>query len=130
MCQADLNEDVGAVRDLQNQIDNAPNLIHMHRLLGSMVEISNRRDVDALLEGIFLGVNDDGRKVIRLNTLRLLAFPDRCLSVTQLVKEIRNIAGVTNADIGALLAKVKIHLHLNDKEDDGSPIVELFKRYN
>jgi hypothetical protein len=131
ICQADLDEDVNAVRTFQNQIDNAPNLIQTHRLLGSMVEISDHRDVDALLEGIFLSVqNEDGRKVIKLNTLRLLAFPDRCLSVTQLVREIRSINGVTNADIGTLLVRIKTRLNLDDDEDDGSPIVELSKRYN
>jgi hypothetical protein len=128
VCQADLDEDVDTVRTLQNQIDNAVHLIQTYNILRAMVAISGPGDVDALLMGIFPGVqNDDDIRAIRLNTLRLLAFHNRASTVTRLVEEIEDIEGVRKNDIGILLTNIRARLGLADDSD--SPIVELYKRY-
>ncbi|MDR0580504.1 MAG: hypothetical protein LBG04_00080 [Holosporaceae bacterium] len=126
MCQADPIEEV---RGLQNKIDNGVHRVEIQKLLTEMISVaSSASETEPFLENIFSGIQDnDDKKAIKLNTLLLLAFPDRCLGVTQLVKEIKDIKNVNRVDIGRLLFRIMEYLELNDDSD--SPIVELYKRY-
>jgi hypothetical protein len=134
MCQADL---VNEIKDLQNQLKGGVNRIQKRRLLQEMEKKASDalRDKDKLITH-FVGdilskvednEEDENKKIIILNTLLLLAFPEDCLGVTKLVEEMKDIKGVSNIDIGKLLTKIKEHLGLSG---DYSPIVIMCKRYN
>jgi hypothetical protein len=105
-----------------------------------MVDIVSFRESEELvasfLEGIFSGIlgvdgREDDERAIKLNILLILASPDKYLSVTQLVKEIKNIDGVTVADLGILLNKIRENLESSSElpKNSYSPIVELCEQY-
>jgi hypothetical protein len=137
MCSGNPVDDV---RELQDQIDDGVNRVKTLELLGQMVDKASSSESEELvasfLEGIFLGIlgvdgREDDEKAIKLNILLILASPDKYLSVTQLVKEIKNIDGVTVADLGILLNKIRENLESNSElpKNSYSPIVELCEQY-
>jgi hypothetical protein len=137
VCQANPIDDV---RELQDEIDDGVNRVETQRLLTRMIDVVSSSESEELvasfLEGVFskiLGVSgrENDEKAIKLNTLLILAFPDRYLSVTQLVKEIKNIEGVTVADLRILLNRIKKNLESNTElpPKSYSPIIELCEQY-
>ncbi|MDR1366681.1 MAG: hypothetical protein LBJ13_02105 [Puniceicoccales bacterium] len=130
ICQADPVEEI---RDLQNKLKSGVSRIQKRKLLQEMEdrafnwhgEING--SIKSVVDNIFSRTqSQDDRKIIILNTLLLLAFPEDCLGVTKLIEEIKDIKGVRNTDIGNLLNGIKEHLRLSE---DFSPIVIFSKRY-
>jgi hypothetical protein len=127
MCQASLGDQV---RGLQDQIDNGVNVIIMTDLLSKMVGIVQKNGAvvkTILKKDTFPNVTPEDKEIININTFLLLAFPNYCLRVTQLVEEIEDLEGVSKGDIKAFLGEIKEHLKLDDSSD--SPIARLHKRY-